>query len=122
MALDSSSFVRKTVAERQDLPEALVAKLAFDWSVDVRLAIAERPDLPASLIERMVGDVHSCEPGLHWRVRRAIARRADLPPAVIEQLATDDDEWVRKSIGERRALSPQAASENEPEALPAPGM
>ena len=48
-AADPDPDVRRAIAERQDLPEDLVALLAADAYWGVRHAVAGRPSLPEDL-------------------------------------------------------------------------
>ncbi len=98
-------------------------QLAWYDEVDVRVAIAKRPDLPSELLDRLGRDPDA-------RVRLCIARRSDLPLKLIERLCADPVERVR-SVAVREAIARNpgvhsaqagAASDPEPEALPAPGM
>ncbi len=97
LAADPEEEVRQAVAGRTELPAALVEMLAYDPKVPVRETTAQRPNLPLALIERLAAD-----PKI-W-MRHTIARRPGLPLDLMVRLAADPEERVRRPIARRTDL------------------
>jgi hypothetical protein len=104
--------VRCSIAERPDLPAALMQALARDPDDSVRYFLAKRRDLPPELVEALACDSDGY-------VRWMIAGRESLPVELIERLTKDSEPIVRRAANRQQA---EAASDSEPDALPAPGM
>jgi hypothetical protein len=117
MADDVNVQVREAIAERPDLPPALMERMASrPDDEDVRCGIAQHPNLPLALMDQLAADEW-------WEVRLAIAQRPDLPLALAERMSSDSDEEVAARAADRLAA---LAAAHDPvqaaETHPAPGM
>jgi hypothetical protein len=98
LAEDPSPFVRKTLAERRELPPEVAERLANDPIAMVRAASAGNHRLPDELIEKLSGDSDE-------RVRLAVATGDEIPPRVAERLARDSCALIRSAVARKDGLS-----------------
>ncbi|NHI94513.1 MAG: hypothetical protein EAX96_18625 [Candidatus Lokiarchaeota archaeon] len=97
--LKTGSFsVRKSIANRKDLPLEIMRILAKDEHKYIRKELAKRENLPIELVQFLADDDAS-------EVREEIAARNDLSVKLITKLATDNEKYVRAKIASRKQLS-----------------
>ena len=98
LGADDDTWVRRWVARNPATGEAVLRKLATNSETEVRRGVARNPCTPADLCRQLAGDAE------FW-VRAGIAIRADLDRRVIAQLATDDSVDVLAGLG-RNPMTP----------------
>jgi hypothetical protein len=116
-------YTRRNMAERGDLPPAMVERLANDPSVDVRACVAARPDLSIELWQTfatakerelregaarspMAPDLAKLALDAEVSVRRAVANNPTMPRAIANALAADPDATVRQAAVTSPSLDP----------------
>ncbi|MEZ5142443.1 MAG: hypothetical protein R2726_07975 [Acidimicrobiales bacterium] len=82
---------RAALAEREDLPDAAVRRLADDPESAIRAYLTGHAVLPPDVLDQLARDR---EP---W-IRALVGRRPDLPAELADLLAHDDDPWVRWAV------------------------
>lgn len=102
LAADPEAAVRRAVAGRPDLPEAVASALLDDGDPSVREAAGANPTVSLDLIDPVARKWRSAP-----AVRRAAARRADATPQMLRQLASKDARWdVRRYVAANPATPP----------------
>ena len=106
LAKDSSTNVKKILAQRNNLPENIVNVLASDNEYDVRLAVATRDDLSPATIETIYREYPSKKQPSYARERRfngslkgKLAQHKNLPAWIRKELlASGVHSVVRKTL------------------------
>jgi len=89
--------VRRELARKTGLEEALVNRLSVDEDSWVRRWLARNPATPEPVLRKLATDVEA-------EVRRGVARNPLVPTGLCRQLAADPDFWVRAGIAIRPEL------------------
>lgn len=87
LVADSSSRVRRRVAENPATPEELLQILSTDSDHEVRIAVARNPQAPRFVLEKLADDDSVA-------VRFGLASAHDLPLYILEKLSQDDHPYV----------------------------
>lgn len=88
---ESARAVRRTKAQRHDLPTALIEKLAKDEDAWVRRWLARNPCLSADILSDLAEDQDH-------EVRRGVARNPSCPKTLLLRAAVDPHPWVRAGV------------------------
>jgi hypothetical protein len=99
LSADEDVWVRRWVARNPVTGEPVLRKLATDAQTEVRRGVARNPLTPIDLCKQLAADSE------FW-VRAGIAIRPELEQCIIEQLATDDSVDVLAGLG-RNPMTPQ---------------
>ena len=94
--------VRRVLAQRTDLPDALNGVLARDpdWRVRQQLAMWHKK-LPVDVFETLADDPS-------WLVRRVLPGNPHCPPSVVDRLSADQNPRVRQAAARSPLISPQS--------------
>lgn len=102
LAADPEPAVRRAVAVRVDLPDAVVTALLDDADPSVREAAGANPTVSLELIDPTARKWRSA-PAVH----RAAARRPDATPEMLRRLAAKDARWdVRRYVAANPSTPP----------------
>ena len=98
LAYDSDISIREVIASRDDLSDTLIKKLSQDKDSTVRAILASNSIIDSDLIKKLAEDKDSV-------VRSAIADLANIDDDIIQTLSNDFHSSVRKSIANRNNLN-----------------
>lgn len=93
--LSRHPLLRRSMADRKDLPKAMLVEIAKGVDVGARCVAAKNPKLPDEALPALAIDPDA-------GVRDGVARREGLPIEILRILASDAAFGVRKSIAKKR--------------------
>ncbi len=101
LSKDPEVIIRAAVANRSQLPIAIMEALARDPESSVRYRVALRPDLPESILRELIFD-------RDWIVRLGLIRRASLSASARDLLSKDKDHFIRNMLTALHSISKRA--------------